>query len=144
MCESAQQGITISQTLTISDHLLVRLEAAARRRGLNSVEQLLETWQAREEETNRFHILAVLWNKETAHQSNVAKKALHPAYQEIIGMGERAIPLLLAELGREPDDWFWALHAITGADPVSATSRGDLRAMADAWRQWGSENGYNL
>ena len=98
----------MSQTLTISDHLLARLEAAARRRGLNSVEQLLETWQAREEELARFHILAERWKKETAHQSNMAKKALHPAYQEIIGMGERVVPLLLAELRREPDDWFWA------------------------------------
>jgi hypothetical protein len=132
----------MSQTLTISDHLLTRLEAAARRRGLNSVEQLLETWQAREEEVAHFHTLAQRWKQETAHQSNMAKKALHPAYQEIIGMGERVVPLLLAELRREPDDWFWALHAITGANPVPAASRGNLRAMAEAWLQWGSEKGY--
>ena len=132
----------MSQTLTISDHLLARLEAAARRRGLNSVEQLLETWQAREEEATHFHILAERWKKETAHQSNVAKKALHPAYQEIIGMGERAVPLILTELGREPDDWFWALHAITGANPIPPASRGNLLAMAEAWLQWGAEKGF--
>jgi hypothetical protein len=132
----------MSRTLTISDELLARLQAAARRRGLDSVEQLLETWQANEEEVLRFHTLAEQWKKDTAHQSNIAKRALHPAYQEIIGMGERVVPLLLAELRREPDDWFWALQAITGANPVPAASRGNLRAMADAWSQWGAEKGY--
>lgn len=66
---------------------------------------------------------------------------MHPAYQEIIGMGERAIPLLLGELRREPDDWFWALHAITGVNPVPEASRGNVQAMADAWVEWGLQNG---
>ena len=134
----------MSQTLTISDQLLTRLEAAARRRGLNTVEQLLENWQASEEELARFHTLAGRWKEETAHYSNVAKRALHPAYQEIIGMGERVVPLLLAELRQEPDDWFWALHAITGANPVPAASHGNVSAMAEAWIQWGLEQGYKV
>lgn len=133
----------MSRTLTISDDLLARLEAAARRRGLQSVEQLLETWQAREEESAPFRALVERWKNETAHYSNIAKRALHPAYQEIIGMGERVVPLLLAELQREPDDWFWALHAITGANPVQAASRGKVQAMAEAWLQWGAEKGYS-
>ena len=132
----------MSQTLTISEGLLAKLEAAARRRGWSSVEQLLETWQATEEELARFHTLAQQWKQETAHYSNIAKKALHPAYQEIIGMGKAAVPLLLAELRREPDDWFWALHAITGSNPVPAASAGDVRAMADAWLEWGAEKGF--
>jgi hypothetical protein len=134
----------MSQTLTISDRLLARLEAAARRRGLSSVEQLLETWQASEEELSHFQTLAEQWKKETGHYSNIAKRALHPAYQEIIDMGECVVPLLLAELRREPDDWFWALHAITGANPVPESSRGNLRAMADAWILWGSEKGHKV
>src|SRR5881227_755850 len=112
----------MSQSLTISDRLLARLEA----------------WQSSEETATRFQELAERWKKETAHHSNIAKRAMHPAYQEIIGMGERAVPLLLAELRREPDDWFWALHAITGANPVPAASRGNVRAMAEAWLRWGS------
>lgn len=134
----------MTRTLSISDLLLARLEAAAQRRGLNSVEQLLETWQAGEEELAHFHTLAERWQQDTAHHSNVAKRALHPAYQEIIGMGERVVPLLLAELRRAPDDWFWALHAITGANPVPAASRGNLPAMAEAWIQWGVEKGYKV
>jgi hypothetical protein len=132
----------MSQTLTISDALYSRLEATARRRGSSSVEQLLETWHGTEEHLARFQHLARQWRKDTAHVSNVARKALHPAYQEIIGMGNAAIPLLLAELSREPDDWFWALHAITGANPVPQEHRGDMRAMAAAWVQWGVEQGY--
>jgi hypothetical protein len=130
--------------LTISDQLLARLEAAAQRRGLGSVEQLLEAWQANEEQRASFHTLVERWKRETAHQSNVAKRALHPAYQEIIGMGAAAVPLLLEELGREPDDWFWALHAITGADPVPTAGRGNLHAMVEAWLQWGREKGYRV
>lgn len=95
-----------------------------------------------DDDVSRFQSLAQRWKTETAHVSNIGKKALHPAYQEIIGMGKAAIPLLLAELRREPDDWFWALYAITGAQPVPAENRGNLKEMAAAWLQWGVVQGY--
>jgi hypothetical protein len=66
---------------------------------------------------------------------------LHPAYQRIIGMGTAAVPFLLCELERRPDHWFWALTAITGADPVKPEHRGKLREMANAWLKWGKEQG---
>src|SRR5208283_2613139 len=88
-----------------------------------------------------FRELAEQWRNETAHLSNLRKKALHPAYQQIIGMGEAAVPLILAEMKRKPGPWFWALHAITGADPVSEESRGKLPEMTNAWLQWGRERG---
>ena len=110
----------MGQTLTISEDLLSRLQAAAQRRGLASVEQLLETWETSDEPLARFRTLVQQWRQDTAHLSNIGKKALHPAYQEIIGMGERAVPLLLAELKRVPDDWFWALHAPDTSETSSA------------------------
>jgi hypothetical protein len=67
--------------------------------------------------------------------------AMHPAYQQIIGMGREVVPLILRELEREPDHWFWALKAITGEDPVPEQHRGRVRAMADAWIRWGREHG---
>jgi hypothetical protein len=134
----------VRHTVTISDDLYFRLEAAARLRGLGNVEQLLETLAAAEDEAGRFQSLAQRWKKDTAHVSNIGKKALHPAYQEIIGMGKAAIPLLLTELRREPDDWFWALNAITGAQPVPPDSRGNLKEMTAAWLQWGSTQGFQL
>lgn len=43
----------MSKTLTISDSLYARLEASAQMHGLISIEQLLEAWQAREDELFR-------------------------------------------------------------------------------------------
>lgn len=47
----------MSQTLTISDTLYARMEAAARIRGLSNIEelieQLIEMWQARTDELRR-------------------------------------------------------------------------------------------
>lgn len=40
----------MSKILTISDDLYTRLETAARQRGLSRVEDLLEAWQATEDE----------------------------------------------------------------------------------------------
>jgi hypothetical protein len=51
--ETANGEHDMSQTLTISDALYVRLEASAQMRGMTSIEQLLEEWQAREDELLR-------------------------------------------------------------------------------------------
>lgn len=63
------------------------------------------------------------------------------SYQQIIGMGPQVIPLILADLQREPDHWFWALEAITGENPVVQADRGDISAMANAWLEWGEQRG---
>jgi hypothetical protein len=68
--------------------------------------------------------------------------ALCPSYQRIIGLGPAVLPLLLRELEREPDHWFWALKAIAGEDPVPGASRGKVREMARAWVEWGRQQGY--
>jgi hypothetical protein len=70
--------------------------------------------------------------------------AMCPSYQRIIGMGPTVTPLLLRELERDPDYWFWALKAITGTDPVPAASRGKVREMARYWLDWGKGRGYKL
>jgi len=67
---------------------------------------------------------------------------MHPAYQQIIGMGNPVVPLLLSELETTPDHWFWALNAITGADPVPEADRGIMEKMTKAWLKWGAEHGY--
>ena len=68
--------------------------------------------------------------------------AQHPAYRSIVEMGAAAVPLILRELERHPDHWFMALHEITSEDPVPEESRGDVKAMAEAWLTWGREKGY--
>lgn len=48
---------------------------------------------------------------------------MHPAYQQIIGMGEKALPLILRDLRDRPTGhWFWALNAITGEEPTLGES----------------------
>jgi hypothetical protein len=88
----------------------------------------------------RFHRLTEAWRASRGPASTVAKIAMHPAYQQIIGMGVDALPLILRELEREPDHWFWALEAITGENPVPPTDRGRLNEMARAWLRWASEH----
>ena len=98
-------------------------------------------WETAEIELT-FLELAEQWRRETGMMSLVTKMSMHPAYQRIIGMGQAVVPLILRELEQEPDHWFWALQAITGANPVRSEQRGRLKKMAEAWIQWGRENGY--
>ena len=90
----------------------------------------------------RFLVLVEQWQRETGMLSQVQKMVIHPAYQRIIGMGQPVVPLILRELERETDPWFWALEVITGANPVTGDARGRLDQMAAAWLKWGRENGY--
>ena len=91
----------------------------------------------------RFNKLAKAWKSETELLSKVTKKILHPAYQKIIGMGEPAIPLILKDLSENgPDDWFWALTAITDENPITEEIAGNMVAMTEAWLRWGKKAGY--
>jgi hypothetical protein len=67
--------------------------------------------------------------------------AMLKPYQRIIGMGWPVVPLILEELRREPDQWFWALEAITEENPVPAADAGNVRRMAQAWIDWGVSQG---
>jgi hypothetical protein len=91
---------------------------------------------------HRFQALADQWRKEAVLLSSVVEMAMHPAYQQIIGLGSAAIPLILDEMRARPGHWFWALRAISGEDPTHPEHRGNLRAMADAWLGSGRERGY--
>ena len=86
----------------------------------------------------RFGRLAAVWKADTRFLSNVTRKAMHPAYQAVIGMGESAIPLILRDLAENgPNDWFWALSAITEENPITGEIAGNMRAMTEAWLTWG-------
>jgi len=90
----------------------------------------------------RFRALAAEWKTGRGHSSSITKMANHPAYRKIAAMGRPAIPLILGELEREPDHWFWALKAITGCDPVPPSHRGNIDWMAADWLAWGRSRGY--
>lgn len=92
--------------------------------------------------SQKFQSLANQWRKETRHLSLISDIVLNTAYQQIIGMGASAIPLILQELKEQPDHWFWALRSIVGESPIPAADRGRLSKMTEAWLAWGKEHGY--
>ncbi len=83
-----------------------------------------------------FDTLALQWRNAVMNVSSPTEMAMHPAYQRIIGMGPDAVPLIIAEMKKSPDWWFWALRALTGDDPVPEASRGRLAQMTQAWLEW--------
>lgn len=99
-----------------------------------------ETHRASVEAT--FKTLVQEWKARRSHSSCVEDISIDMAYQQIIGLGPDAIPLLLAELERNPDHWFWALFAITRQDPVPEEDRGKIKKMAEAWIGWGRQQGH--
>ena len=93
----------------------------------------------------KFQNLAKQWRTERGARSSITQMAMMPAYQSIIGMGEDAIQPIILELkaeGDDPDHWFWALRAITGASPLNPEDKGDTLRMARAWIKWAEDEGY--
>lgn len=90
---------------------------------------------------HRFDSLAEAWRRECAHLSSLREMVLHPAYQQIIGMGREALPFVLRELERRPDHWDWALWAITGENPVRPEHCGRLADIARDWLDWARQRG---
>ena len=92
--------------------------------------------------TLRFFDLKDEWERDTALLSSITDIAMHPAYQQIIGIGPVAISLILYEMSKKPNHWFWALKSVTGEDPVPQEARGDIREMTETWLSWGREQRY--
>ena len=90
----------------------------------------------------RFRALADQWRWETGPISSSSEIAAHPAYQEIIGMGPPAIPLVLRELQEKGGHWFAALRALSGENPVPREYAGRIPKMREHWLEWGREKGY--
>ena len=90
----------------------------------------------------RFRQLADQWEEETVFLSNSDRAAAHPAHQEIVTMGEPAVPLILERMRSRGGHWFHALRAITNANPVQPAERGNVEAMKASWLEWGARSGY--
>jgi hypothetical protein len=85
--------------------------------------------------TQLFREHADRWKTDTGHMSSITRAIAHPSYLRIIGMGKKAIPLLLKELRERPDHWLVALNAITGEDP--APEGANFTEAVAAWVKWG-------
>jgi hypothetical protein len=97
------------------------------------------------DESAVFKALAEKWRRERGSTSSMTEMVVCPAYQNIIGMGPKAIRFIISELraeGDNPDHWFWALQALTRMNPVSEENEGNLNEMAKAWLSWAALEGY--
>ena len=87
----------------------------------------------------RFNELVEQWVRERGGAS--IRVHDHPAYAEILAMGEAAIPLILRHLRDQGWHWYRHLRELSGEDPVPAEEfdRGRIR---DLWLEWGEDNGW--
>ncbi len=61
----------------------------------------------------------------------------HPAWLEIVSLGEEAIPFMLELLEQDPtESWFSALQRVTGVNPVASNCGA---SAASAWLRWGRQ-----
>ena len=124
----SMEGIRVSRRRDTYDWGAVRLS----RLGIARVPSL----------DQKFQSLAQDWKRETRFASLTNQMFLIPSYQRIIGLGPGAIPLILRELQKEPNHWFWALAALTGENPVDRASAGNVQEMTHEWLEWGRGRGY--
>jgi hypothetical protein len=115
--------------------LTERIEATTSKARAINVHAALWTGMNLESVEEQFARLVEQWKADTEFESSLTRVVMHNAYQRIIGMGGAAIPLILRELEREPDYWFWALAAITGEDPADDTET--IEEASERWLEWG-------
>ena len=97
-----------------------------------------------------FNVLADKWEKETGFYSLMGQMAQHFAYQQILAIGEDAIPLILRRIERQGGLWYHALETITGVPSPAGIAKlhtegwhtVDVKMVNAAWLQWGKEQGY--
>ena len=90
----------------------------------------------------QFRRLVRQWHEETGGHSSPKKIIGSPAYQQVIDMGEAAVPLILKDLQDGGGFWHTALNKITGENPVPESARGRMELVAEAWLEWGREHKY--
>jgi len=89
-----------------------------------------------------FNRLVEEWKREVRSKSLMVTIAMHPAYQQMVGMGEKALPFIFERIKRADEktyQWFWALAAITRQNPIPIELRGKVRK----WLGYGSSGDRN-
>lgn len=81
---------------------------------------------------DKFSNLYKAWIKNTRLQSSVFSIIEDNNFKRIIEMGEKAIPLIIEEIDKNPSTLVWALNIITNTT-VSSTQR---LTVTDACRRW--------
>jgi hypothetical protein len=87
-----------------------------------------------------FYSLKKSWETRIGGTSDVGKMINDSYYDQIIGMGELALPFLFKELHSNPDFWFYALESIVRENPVPLEDRSDFDLCVKAWLKWGCDH----
>ena len=90
----------------------------------------------------QFQQLVDEWKAGTAGLSSPRSIAGHPAYSQIIALGEPILPLIFRDLRDNGGWWYPALRTLTGVNPVPESARGHPELNDAAWLRWGRKNGY--
>jgi hypothetical protein len=96
-------------------------------------EKLEQQQSPQETQEQRFRRLEAQWMEDTRFLSSSTQIKSHPAFLEIIGMGDAVVPFMLRDLEEKPRLWVWALPKITGDNPVPRRTKGTL----PKWRRHG-------
>ena len=67
---------------------------------------------------------------------------MHFAYQRIIGKGPLVFPLIFEDLEAWGGQWYWALRAITGENPLHENPVGKVALMKKDWLTWARDHGF--
>lgn len=89
-----------------------------------------------------FRQLTAKWREEMAGYALANRVLAHPAYRQIIEMGEAVLPLILEDLREGGGHWYRALREITGENPVPEEHRARRPQMRAAWVEWGKARGH--
>src|SRR5271157_3171886 len=79
----------------------------------------------------RFRRLEATWTAETGYLSSYTDIVEHPAFREIIRLGEGVVPFMLRDLEERPRLWVWALPEVTGANPVPPEAGGNIAKRSE-------------
>jgi hypothetical protein len=83
---------------------------------------------------NICELLRELLLSQTANDSSMARIYSHPAFRQIVELGEAVLPFMYRHLAEEPELWAVALSIVTGADP--AADAGSPEEAIQAWGVW--------
>lgn len=87
-----------------------------------------------------FNHLAERWRADTLYDSSLEAICFHPAYQTIMAMGEKALPLILGDLANRFGHWFYALGHITRMDVARGAE--NLEEARQRWLEWGRKENF--
>jgi hypothetical protein len=80
----------------------------------------------------RFDGLVESWRRDTQFRSSLTEIIAHPAYLEVIRIGQPVVPLLLREVEKGGRLWSPTLCSITGVQPVPRECAGNAKRTLEA------------